>query len=74
MDNEAPPDGGDPPLTGEPVRPHSIALRVVVDNAAAVRAYEQGGFRRDGRHRECFRGAGRWHDMDLMSVPEGELA
>ncbi|GAA3867336.1 GNAT family N-acetyltransferase [Streptomyces sedi] len=55
------------------LRLHSIALWVVVENAAAVRAYEKVGFQRDGRHRECFRGAGRWHDMYLMSLLEGEL-
>ncbi|MDT0266253.1 GNAT family protein [Streptomyces sp. DSM 44915] len=55
------------------LRLHSIALWVVVENAAAVRAYEKAGFQRDGRHRECFRGVGRFHDMYLMSVLEGEL-
>ncbi|SFP79861.1 Protein N-acetyltransferase, RimJ/RimL family [Amycolatopsis arida] len=57
----------------EMMRLHSIALWVVAENAAAVRAYEKVGFRVDGRHRESFRGAGRWHDELLMSLLEGEL-
>ncbi|TLW93272.1 GNAT family N-acetyltransferase [Saccharomonospora piscinae] len=55
------------------MRLHSIALWVVADNDAAVRVYEKVGFRHDGRHRDAFRGQGRWHDMILMSLLEGEL-
>ncbi|WP_062214252.1 GNAT family N-acetyltransferase [Streptomyces sp. NBRC 109706] len=55
------------------MRLHLIALWVVAENERAVRAYEKVGFAVDGRHRECFRGAGRWHDMLLMSLLEGEL-
>lgn len=50
------------------MRLHSIALWVLADNDAAVRVYEKVGFRHDGRHRDAFRGQGRWHDMILMSL------
>ncbi|WP_158879395.1 GNAT family N-acetyltransferase [Amycolatopsis anabasis] len=57
----------------EVMRLHSIALWVVAENAAAIRVYEKLGFQVDGRHRDSFRGEGRWHDMLLMSLLEGEL-
>lgn len=56
------------------MRLHLIALWVVAENAPALRCYEKAGFRQDGRHREAFRDdEGRWHDMILMSLLEGEL-
>jgi RimJ/RimL family protein N-acetyltransferase len=57
----------------EVMRLHSIALWVVAENKAAVHIYKKLGFRVDGRHRDAFRGAGRWHDLLLMSLLEGEL-
>ncbi|EHR63041.1 GNAT family N-acetyltransferase [Saccharomonospora cyanea] len=57
----------------EVMRLHSIALWVVPENEAAVRLYKKVGFREDGRHRDAFRGVGRWHDLLLMSLLEGEL-
>lgn len=57
----------------EVMRLHSIALWVVAENEAAVHVYKKVGFREDGRHRDSFRGVGRWHDMILMSLLEGEL-
>ncbi|WP_020673303.1 GNAT family N-acetyltransferase [Amycolatopsis nigrescens] len=57
----------------EVMRLHSIALWVVAENEAAVHVYQKVGFREDGRHRESFRGVGRWHDEILMSLLEGEL-
>ncbi|EHY88839.1 GNAT family N-acetyltransferase [Saccharomonospora azurea] len=55
------------------MRLHSIVLWVVPENDAAVRLYRKVGFREDGRQRDAFRGAGRWHDMILMTLLEGEL-
>jgi RimJ/RimL family protein N-acetyltransferase len=55
------------------MRLHLIALWVVADNARAIRCYEKAGFVQDGRHREAFRRDGKWHDMILMSLLEGEL-
>ena len=55
------------------MRLHVIALWVVADNHAARRVYEKVGFVVDGVHRDTFRRAGRWHDMVLMSLLEGEL-
>lgn len=57
----------------EVMRLHSIALWVVIENEAAIRVYKKLGFQVDGRHREAFRGVGRWHDLLLMSLLEGEL-
>ncbi|MDT8910582.1 GNAT family N-acetyltransferase [Amycolatopsis sp. PS_44_ISF1] len=56
------------------MRLHLIALWVVAENEAARHVYRKLGFVEDGRHRECFRGQdGRYHDMYLMSLLEGEL-
>jgi RimJ/RimL family protein N-acetyltransferase len=46
---------------------------VVADNAAARHVYRKVGFVEEGRQRESFRRAGKWHDMILMSLLEGEL-
>ena len=57
----------------ETMRLHLVALWVVVDNAAARRVYEKVGFQLDGVHRQAFRRDGRFHDLALMSLLEGEL-
>lgn len=55
------------------MRLHSVFLWVVTENAAARHVYDKVGFTEDGRHRECFRRDGRWYDMYLMGMLEGEL-
>jgi RimJ/RimL family protein N-acetyltransferase len=55
------------------MRLHLIALWVVAENVSARRVYEKAGFNEDGRHRECFRKDGNWHDMVLMSLLAEEL-
>jgi RimJ/RimL family protein N-acetyltransferase len=55
------------------MRVHGISLWVVPENTAARRVYEKLGFVEEGRKREAFRREGKWYDMLLMSVLEGEL-
>nr|WP_275477366.1 GNAT family protein [Streptomyces roseifaciens] len=55
------------------MRLHRIALTVVADNVPARRVYEKVGFVEEGRRRECFRRDGKWHDMIVMGLLEGEL-
>jgi RimJ/RimL family protein N-acetyltransferase len=55
------------------MRLHGISLWVVADNAAARHVYQKVGFVEEGRQRESFRRAGKWHDVILMSLLEGEL-
>ena len=56
------------------MRLHMIALWVVAENEPARACYRKVGFQEDGRHRECFRARdGRYHDMILMSLLEGDL-
>lgn len=55
------------------MRLHRISLDFVAENTAARRVYEKVGFVEEGRVRECFRRDGRWHDMILMGLLEGEL-
>jgi len=56
------------------LRLHMIALWVVAENERARAAYRKVGFKEDARHRECFRARdGRYHDMYLMSLLEGEI-
>ncbi|MCP3801597.1 GNAT family N-acetyltransferase [Allokutzneria sp. A3M-2-11 16] len=57
----------------EKMRLHRITLWVVADNVAARRVYEKAGFVEEGRQRESFRRDGRWHDMVMMGLLEGEL-
>lgn len=47
---------------------HSIYLGVLVENVAAVRAYEKVGFRIDGTDREAWWADGRFHDVHRMSI------
>jgi RimJ/RimL family protein N-acetyltransferase len=55
------------------MRLHQITLWVVADNVRARRVYEKVGFVEEGRQRQTFRRDGRWHDMILMGMLEGEL-
>jgi RimJ/RimL family protein N-acetyltransferase len=55
------------------MRLHQITLWVVADNARARRVYEKVGFVEEGRQRQTFRREGRWHDLILMGLLEGEL-
>lgn len=55
------------------MRLHRVMLWVADGNAAAIRVYEKVGFVEEGRARDTFRHDGRWHDMVLMGLLEGEL-
>ncbi|GGO62355.1 N-acetyltransferase [Nonomuraea cavernae] len=55
------------------LRLHRIELWVADENAAAIRVYQKVGFVEEGRARDTLRRNGRWHDMVLMSLLEGEL-
>jgi RimJ/RimL family protein N-acetyltransferase len=54
------------------MRLHRITLWVADENAAAIRVYEKIGFVEEGRARESFRRDGKWHDMVLMGLLEGD--
>lgn len=55
------------------MRLHGISLWVIADNEAARHVYRKLGFVEEGRQRDGFRRAGKWHDAILMSMLEGEL-
>ncbi|WP_051426126.1 GNAT family N-acetyltransferase [Jiangella gansuensis] len=55
------------------LRLHRIQLWVADENTAAIRVYQKVGFVEEGRARDTLRRKGRWHDMVLMSLLEGEL-
>ncbi|WP_232827657.1 GNAT family N-acetyltransferase [Jiangella endophytica] len=55
------------------MRLHRIQLWVADANASAIRVYRKLGFVEEGRARDTLRHDGRWHDMVLMSLLEGEL-
>ncbi|WP_216215838.1 GNAT family N-acetyltransferase [Amycolatopsis aidingensis] len=57
----------------EEMRLHGISLWVVPENASAHRLYRKLGFVEEGRKREALRRGGRWYDLILMSLLEGEL-
>ena len=57
----------------EKMRLHKIFLYVVAENEAARKVYSKIGFVDEGRLRQVFRRDGRWHDMYLMGLLEGEL-
>ena len=55
------------------MRLHGITLWVVAEHVVARHVSGKVGFVEEGRSRERFFRDGRWHDMILMSVLEGEL-
>ncbi|ASO21472.1 RimJ/RimL family protein N-acetyltransferase [Actinoalloteichus hoggarensis] len=55
------------------MRLHAVSLSVVAENEAARHVYRRLGFVEEGRIRDGFRRDGRWHDMILMGMLEGEL-
>ncbi|MFI9385817.1 GNAT family N-acetyltransferase [Kutzneria sp. NPDC052558] len=55
------------------MRLHGICLWVVPENEAARHVYKKLGFVEEGRERERFRRDGRWHDLIVMSLLDGEL-
>jgi RimJ/RimL family protein N-acetyltransferase len=50
-----------------------IELEVYADNARAVHVYEKVGFRLEGTRRHAVFKRGRYHDMHVMGLLEGEL-
>lgn len=52
---------------------HRIELWVFAENERAVRLYERLGFQREGTRRQAAWKFGRWHDLHLMALLEGEL-
>ena len=55
------------------MRLHGISLWVVPENEAARHVYRKLGFVEEGRERERFRRDGKWHDLIVMSLLDGEL-
>jgi len=60
------------------MRLHGISLWVAAENTGARHVYQKHvyqkvGFVEEGRMREAFRRDGKWHDVILMSLLEGEL-
>jgi RimJ/RimL family protein N-acetyltransferase len=53
---------------------HRVHLWVMTENVAAIRAYENAGFVREGLARDRFFKHGRWHDCLLMGLVAGEGA
>jgi RimJ/RimL family protein N-acetyltransferase len=52
---------------------HRIELDVYADNLRAEHVYEKVGFRVEGRRREALYKFGRYHDVVVMGLLEGEL-
>ncbi len=52
---------------------HRIYLRVVDDNARAIRSYEKCGFTHEGRFREAVFIDGRYHDYLVMGMLQREF-
>ena len=52
---------------------HRIELDVYADNLRAQHVYEKVGFRVEGRRREALYKFGRYHDVIVMGLLEGEL-
>ena len=55
------------------MRLHAIELSVVDENERARHVYRKIGFVEEGKLREAFRRDGKWHDVYIMSLLEGEL-
>ncbi len=47
---------------------HRVYLRVFAGNQRGIHAYEQVGFKHEGRHREAYWRHGQWQDMLYMSI------
>jgi len=48
---------------------HKVTLRVVADNASAIKAYERAGFVQEGRLRDAFLDDdGKYHDQLVMGI------
>ncbi len=52
---------------------HRIELHVYAENARAIRCYEKVGFKHEGRARDAVYSYGKYQDMLIMSLLEGEL-
>jgi RimJ/RimL family protein N-acetyltransferase len=52
---------------------HRIELDVFADNERAIRVYEKVGFRREGLRRDAYFSHGRYRDIVVMGLLEGEL-
>jgi RimJ/RimL family protein N-acetyltransferase len=52
---------------------HRVGLRVLAFNTRAIRAYEKGGFRVEGRERESALIDGAWHDDLIMGILSHEF-
>jgi RimJ/RimL family protein N-acetyltransferase len=52
---------------------HRIQLEVFRGNERAIHVYEKVGFRVEGHRREAFWKYGRYHDLTMMGLLEGEL-
>lgn len=52
---------------------HRVSLRVLANNARAIRSYQKCGFRIEGRERETAFFDGRWHDDLIMGLLAHEL-
>ena len=52
---------------------HRIELEVYADNLRAQHVYEKVGFQVEGRRREALYKFGRYHDVIVMGLLEGEL-
>jgi RimJ/RimL family protein N-acetyltransferase len=49
-----------------------VGLDVIANNAAAIRAYERAGFRREGAMRHAVMRDGEWHDRLIMGILRDE--
>jgi len=48
---------------------HRISLRVVAENAAAIRVYEKAGFKHEGTMKDAYFGDDeKYHDNLIMSI------
>jgi RimJ/RimL family protein N-acetyltransferase len=52
---------------------HRIQLEVFASNARAIHVYEKVGFQQEGRRREAYFKYGRYDDVVIMGILEGEL-
>lgn len=55
------------------MRLHKISLDVATENHAAHHVYRKVGFVEEGRLRQVHRRDGKWYDMFVMGLLEGEL-